>query len=343
MNDVSAVVSEVEEASSDTTAPSGSGGRAVGRGRWGRLRGRMLPYWLLVPALAALGLGLAYPLYRLGIMSVQEYGRRQHFGTEAPDWVGLDNFADIFGDAYFWTVLQRSVVFCAVNVALTMVLGTCVALLLGKLDRGMRTVVSVSLLLAWATPALTGTVVWQWMFDTRTGFVNASLTWIGNRIEWLTGADRVLYFEGHSWFAEPLSFFMVATLVIVWMGIPFVAFTLHAAMTQVPSDVEEAAAIDGAGTWQRFRDVTWPAIKPLFVVLVALSTLWDLRVFTQIYTLQAGGGTVRDTNLLGTWAFREATAGQHFDRAAAIAIVMVGITLLATMFHLRQMFKQDEV
>lgn len=337
------VVSEVEEASSGTTAPSSSGGRVVGRGRWARLRGRMLPYWLLVPALAALGLGMGYPLYRLGVMSVQEYGRRQHFGTEPPDWVGLDNFADIFGDDYFWTVLQRSLLFCAVNVALTLALGTLVALLLGKLDRGMRTLVSVSLLLAWATPALTGTVVWQWLFDTRRGFVNATLTWVGNRLEWLPGIDSAFEMEGHSWFAEPLSFFTVATLVIVWMGIPFVAFTLHAAMSQVPDDVMEAAAIDGAGTWQRFRDVTWPAIKPLFVVLVALSTLWDLRVFTQIFVLQAGGGTVRDTNLLGTWAYREATAGQHFDRSAAIAIVMVGITLLATMFHLRQMFKQDEV
>jgi N,N'-diacetylchitobiose transport system permease protein len=334
----STVVSEVEEASSGATAPSrrggsggGPGGRAVGRGRWDRLQGRMLPYWLLLPALAALGLGLAYPLYRLGVMSFQEYGRRQHFGTEAPGWVGFDNFADIFGDAYFWTVLQRSLLFCAVNVALTMVLGTCVALLLGRLERVMRTVVSVSLLLAWATPALTGTVVWQWIFDTRVGVANWFLTGLG------------FDYDRHSWFAEPLSFYMVATLVIVWMGIPFVAFTLHAAMTQIPSDVMEAAAIDGAGTWPRFRDVVWPAIKPLFVVLVALSTLWDLRVFTQIYVLQAGGGTVRDTNLLGTWAFREATAGQHFDRGAAIAIVMVGITLLATVFHLRQMFKQEEV
>ena len=112
------------------------------------------------------------------------------------------------------------------------------------------------------------------------------------------------------------------------MGIPFVAFTLYAAMTQIPTEVLEAASIDGAGPWPRFRDVVWPAIKPIFVVLVALSTLWDLRVFTQIYVLQEAGGVTSETNLLGTWAYREATTGNHFGRGAAIALVMVAINSL---------------
>jgi len=127
------------------------------------------------------------------------------------------------------------------------------------------------------------------------------------------------------------------------MGVPFVAFTLHAAMTQISGEVLEAAAIDGAGPWERFRDVVWPAIKPIFIVMTALSTLWDLRVFTQIYVLQEAGGISRTTNLLGTWAFREAVAGNDFGKGAAIALVMVAITLLLTVFHLRQMFRQQEV
>jgi N,N'-diacetylchitobiose transport system permease protein len=304
-------------------------GRGRWAGRWQR-RGRSLPYGLLVPCLIGLGLGLAYPLLRLVVMSTQDYGLAQQFGTP-PESVGLGNFTDIFGDAYFWTVLRRSLLFCLVNVTLTLVLGTLVAILLGKLGRGMRTLLSVALIMAWATPALTATVVWQWIFDSRSGVAN----WVLTRL----GFD----FERHSWLSQPFSFYMVATLIIVWMGIPFVAFTLHAAMTQIPHDVMEAAAIDGAGPWARFRDVTWPAIKPLFVLLTALSTLWDLRVFTQIYVLQEAGGLSRETNLLGTWAFREAVSGNHYGKGAAIALVMVGITLVLTSLWLRQLFRNQEV
>ena len=150
-----------------TPGPSPSGG--LRRSPFGpRRRRRLLPVALLVPALGALGVGLAYPLYRLAIMSTQDYGLRQQFG-QPPESVGLDNFGDILGDSYFWEVLRRSLVFCLVTVALTMLLGTLTALLLGRLGRGMRTALSVSLLFAWATPALTATVVWQWIFDTRSG------------------------------------------------------------------------------------------------------------------------------------------------------------------------------
>ena len=308
--------------------PSASGGTPSPRRTW-RLP-HLLPYALTVPALVAIGAGLGYPLYRLGIMSTQDYGLRQQFGAP-PEYIGFDNFTDILGDTYFWEVLRRSLVFCLLAVALTMVGGCGVAVLLGRLGRVMRTALSVSLLLAWATPALTATVVWQWIFDTRFGVVNWALTKLG------------FDYEGHSWLAEPLSFFTVALLIVVWMGIPFVAFTLYAAMTQISGEVMEAAAIDGAGSWARFRDVTWPAIKPIFVVLVALSTMWDLRVFTQIFVLQEAGGISTETNLLGTWAYREAVTGNHFGKGAAIALVMVSITLLLTVFHLRQMFRQEEI
>jgi N,N'-diacetylchitobiose transport system permease protein len=294
-----------------------------------RFRRWTLPYGLLVPCLVGLGLGLAYPLYRLVIMSTQEYGLEQQFGAP-PISVGLDNYTDIFGDSYFWTVLRRSLLFCAVCVGLTLFLGTLVALLLGKLGKLMRTAVSLSLILAWSVPPLSATVVWQWIFDSRIGVVNWVLTWLG------------FDYEGHSWLSEPWSFYMVA-MIVVWGAIPFVAFTLYAAMSQIPRDVMEAAAIDGAGPWQRFRDVTWPGIRPLFILLLVLSTLWDLRVFTQIFVLQEAGGLSRETNLLGTWAFREAVAGSHFGKGAAIAVVMVGITLLLTMFWLRRLFQQQEV
>ena len=170
----------------------------------------------------------------------------------------------------------------------------------------MRLLVSAALIIAWAMPALTATIVWQWMFDTEYGLVNWAL-------------DR----QGQSWFANQLTFFMIATIIVVWMGIPFVAFTVYAALTQIPEEIIEAARIDGA----RFRDVlryvSFPALKPILLILTSLSVIWDFRVFTQIYVLQNAGGITRDTNLLGVFAYRISIGENRFDIGAAVAVVMV--------------------
>ena len=284
-----------------------------------------LPYLLLLPAIVVLGVMLGYPLVRLVTMSLQEYGMAQVFGTPAP-WVGLANYREILGESYFWTVLWRTVTFCIVNVALTMVLGVLIALLLESLGKVMRLLVSASLIVAWSIPPVTATVVWQWMFDTQYGLMN-----------WALGR------QGESWLAEPLSFFFVAALIVVWMGIPFVAFTVYAGLTQVPTEIHEAAKLDGAGFVQRWRYVSYPALKPILLVLTSLSILWDFRVFTQIYVLQKAGGINRDTNLLGVYAYQISIGESDYGVGAAIAIVMVLITILLTLFYLRSMLRQDDV
>jgi N,N'-diacetylchitobiose transport system permease protein len=289
-----------------------------------RRRSSALPYVLLVPALVVLGVMLGYPLYRLGVMAAQDYGMRQVFGAPA-EWVGLDNFREILGDDEFWTVLWRTLVFCAVNVALTIAIGTLVALLLQALGPKMRTFVATALILAWAMPPLSSTIVWQWMFDTQYGLVN----WLLSR-------------PGHSWLAEPLSFFMVATIIVVWMGVPFVAFTLYAGLSQIPEAFVEAAHLDGATAWQRFRYVTFPMLKPILLIVTSLSVLWDFRVFTQIYVLQRAGGISRETNLLGVYAYRISIGENEFGVGAAIAIVMVAITVLLTITYLRAMLRDGE-
>ena len=100
-----------------------------------------------------------------------------------------------------------------------------------------------------------------------------------------------------------MTFFIVATIIVVWMGVPFVAFTIYAGLTQVPDDIVEAAELDGAGAWQRFRYIVLPTLKPILLILTSLSVLWDFRVFTQIYVLQKAGGITRDTNLLGVYIY----------------------------------------
>jgi N,N'-diacetylchitobiose transport system permease protein len=290
-----------------------------------RRRPSVLPYSLMFPAVVVLGVMLGYPLYRLVVLSLQDFGLAQVFGQPA-EWVGLDNFRAILTERYFWTVLWRTLLFCAANVAITMVLGVLIALLLQALGTRMRLLVATSLILAWAMPALTATVVWQWIFDTQYGLAN----WALSR-------------PGHSWLAEPLSFFMVATIIVVWMGIPFIAFTVYAALTQIPTELIEAAHLDGAGARARFRWVIFPAIRPILLILVSLSVLWDLRVFTQIFVLQRAGGVSRDTNLLGVYAYRISIGENDFDTGAAIAIVMVVITVLLTIGYLRSVLRQEGI
>jgi N,N'-diacetylchitobiose transport system permease protein len=284
-----------------------------------------LPYVLIMPSVVVLVLMLGYPLVRLATMSMQEYGLPQVFGQPAA-WVGLDNFRTILEDDYFWTVLWRTLIFCFVNVALTMVLGVLIALLLEALGKGMRLLVSASLIIAWAMPALTATIVWQWLFDTEYGLVNWAL-------------DR----QGESWWANQMTFFLVATIIVVWMGIPFVAFTIYAGLTQIPVELVEAAELDGARFRDIFRYVALPALKPILLILTALSVIWDFRVFTQIYVLQRAGGITRDTNLLGVFAYRISIGENRFDIGAAVAVVMLLITALLTIVYLRSMLKQEEL
>ncbi len=296
-----------------------------------RLGPALLPYGLLAPATLVLVLVLGYPLVRLLLMSVQSYGLKQQFGAPA-DFAGLDNFKRILTDHQFWVVLARTIGFCAETVILTMALGMLVALLIQRVGAVLRVLLLSSLLLVWAMPPLSSTVVWLWLFDTQYGLFNWALTTVG-------AGDYV----GHSWLSNPVSFFLVATLIVVWMGIPFVAFTLYAGLTQVPGDLLEAAQLDGANARQRFLHVIVPVLKPILLILTALSVLWNFRVFTQIYVLQSAGGITRDTNVLGIYAYRISFGESRFDVGAAIAVVMVVIMLVLSLFYLRQMTKTEEL
>ena len=294
------------------------------------VRRRSFPYALLVPAALALVVALGYPLVRQVVLSFQEYGLAQQFGQPAT-WVGLQNYTDLFTDSYLWTVVLRSLVFCFVNAGLTMAIGIAVALLLGQVARTVRILVQAGLLLAWAMPVLAGLTIWQWLFDSQYGVINYVLTNLG------------LDYAGHSWLLEPRSFFAVATVIVVWMSVPFVAFTVYAALTQLPGEILEAAEVDGAGAWARFRYVVIPTVKPVLMVVGLLQVIWDLRVFTQIYVLQKAGGVTSETNLLGTYIYRLGIGEGSFGKAAAVAMFMLLLTVVLTAGYVRSMLRQEEL
>ncbi len=287
-----------------------------------------LAFWLLAPASALLVVVLGYPIVNMVILSLQEAKLRNITrGTES--WNNFANYTKILGDPYFWEVVVRTIVFAFVCVLATMILGTLVALLLHKLGTKMRLFVLVGLLLAWATPAVTATQTWQFLFDTQFGVVNWALVELG--------FDQ---FEGYSWLANPLSLLSLAAIIVVWGAIPFVALTLFAGMSQVPNEIYEAASLDGASRWKQFWALTVPQLAPIFLILVALSTIWDFRVFTQVYILQKSGGIAKDTDLLGIYSYRVGFSGNDFGVGSAIGVVMVLMLLIVSVFYIRQMIRQ---
>ena len=291
-------------------------------------RGTSLPYLLIGPAVLALCLALGYPLVRQVVLSFQEFGLAQQFGGP-PEWVGLANYRELLTDAYLWRVTARTVTFCLVNAAVTMVLGVGLALVMRAMSTPVRLLAQTGLLLAWAMPVVASLTVWQWLFDTQYGVVNYVLTAMGGD------------FEGHGWLLRPLSFFFVATVVVVWMSVPFVAFTVYAALTQLPGELLEAAEIDGAGMVQRLRYVILPTIRTVLLVVGLLQVIWDLRVFTQVYILQEAGGSARDTNLLGTYIYRLGIGGGDFGTSAAVAVFMLALTVVLTAPYVRSMLRQE--
>ena len=288
------------------------------------------PYVLLTPAAAAIGAVLAYPLYLLVKMSFQKYGLFELIRHQGR-WIGTANYASIFHDGEFWRVVVRTIAFTAVCVSLTMVLGTAIALLLLQVGRFMRVALTTGLVLVWAVPTIVAVDIWRFMVDYEFGVANWTLTklHIGN-------------FVRHDWFASPWTGFAVFTALIVWGAIPFVTITVYAGLAQVPHELLEAAAIDGARPWAVFREVTLPLLKPILVILTSLSIIWDFQVFQQIWVMLDARPS-SDYYLMAIYAFHQSFQISEYGLGAAIAVVMVAILFLATLVYLRQMLRTGEV
>ena len=288
------------------------------------------PYLLILPALAVIAAVLGYPLYKLFVLSFQEYGLFQLISGDGI-WVGLDNYSQIVQDRRFWTVLVRTVAFTAVTVGLTMLVGTLIALLLARLGAAMRLLITTGLVLAWAMPPVVSVNIWSWMVDYEFGVLN-----------WTLQAMGLDHFDRHDWFANPWEGFAVIVAIVVWGAIPFVAITIYAGLTQVSRELVEAAAIDGAGGFRVFRDITLPILKPIFVILASLSVIWNFQVFSQIWIIR-GARPEEQYFLMSVYSFVESFNRSAYGLGAAIAVVTVLTMLGATFFYIRQMVKLGEI
>jgi N,N'-diacetylchitobiose transport system permease protein len=285
-----------------------------------------VPFLLLAPAVAVIAAVLAYPLYLLGSLSFQQYGLFELIRHDGR-WVGVDNYSTILGDSQFVDVLVRTVVFTAACV----VFGTLIALLLARLGSFMRLLLTTGLVLVWAMPVVVAVNIWIWMFDFEFGVVNYVLTelHLGDHVH-------------HDWFENSATGLAIIGAIVVWGAIPFVAITLFAGLTQVPKELVEAAALDGAGSVRIFRDITLPILKPIFVILTSLSIIWDFQVFNQVW-IARGGQPAEEYFLMAVYAFVESFRIQQYGLGSAIAVLMVGIMLVVTFFYIREMVRIGEV
>jgi N,N'-diacetylchitobiose transport system permease protein len=288
------------------------------------------PYVLLTPAAAVIGLVLAYPLFLLVKMSFQKYGLFELIRHQGK-WIGTANYASIFHDGEFWHVVLRTLVFTAVCVSLTMVLGTAIALLLLQVSRWVRIALTTGLVLAWAVPVIVAVNIWRFMVDYQFGVLNWTLTQL-----------HLGHFQRYDWFANPWTGFGVFTSLIVWGAIPFVTITVYAGLAQVPQELLEAAAIDGARPFAIFREVTMPLLMPIFVILTSLSIIWDFQVFQQIWVMLDSRPS-SDYYTMAIYAFHQSFQISEYGLGAAIAVVMVLFMFAATLIYLRQMLRTGEV
>ncbi|MFF3749439.1 carbohydrate ABC transporter permease [Streptomyces sp. NPDC002018] len=299
--------------------------RAAGAGRIPRT---LWPYLLIAPTVLGTAYLLVHPLVRNLVISFQTYGMGELIRGGAP-FAGLANYREILADAVFWEVVRRTFWWTAVNVVLIMVLATLVALMLQHLGRRTRLLVTSGLVLAWASPVIATTTVFQWLFSSRLGVVN-----------WLLVRLGFESYENYSWFADGGATFAILVLLVVWQSVPFAAITLHAALLTVPAELYESARLDGAGAVRIFRSVTLPLLRPLFALVLCLEVIWVFRCFAQIWAISKGGPGDATTTL-PVYAYRIAQSLHRYDLGAAVSTLTVLLLVAVLVVHLRQMFRQE--
>ncbi len=289
---------------------------------WARMKDSKLAYLYMGPAIVGMGFLIVIPFVVGSAVSLFTHQEGEF------TYVGLANFIDIIlSQEYgltdphsFYFTLLVTVGWTALNVFLHVSIGLALALLLRDPWMRLRGIYRVLLIIPWAIPNYITALIWRGMFHEQLGAVNGMLAWVG--------------VEPISWFSQFATAFAANVVTNTWLGFPFMMVVTLGALQAIPTDLEEAASVDGASRWQRFRHVTWPLLKPALVPAVVLGTVWTFNMFNVIYLVSEGapGGS---TDILVTEAYRWAfERGERYGLAAAYAtliFVIIGSwTWLAT-------------
>ncbi|HTZ93607.1 MAG TPA: sugar ABC transporter permease [Streptosporangiaceae bacterium] len=313
----------------------GKAGRAFRAGAFIR-RHKLAPYLLLTPALVGIALVLLWPLVQVVIFSFQNYGIPQITGVAPTQWVGLANFTSTFKDSEFWLSLRNTVMLAIVVVPATLVAGTIVGLLLNRLGKKMAAFVSTAALMAWATPPISAAVLFYWLVNPDGGVVDWTLSKLPH---WLVGSNN---WAQYNWTTTgAFQAYVVIAVLVVWQAFPFIAVSVLAGLKTIPTELLEAARVDGASPWRVFWKITYPMLKPIFLVLLLLSVIWDFNIFGQSYIITGFPGNQNEYNL-SLYLYDKAFASlpPSYGLGGAIALIFALILLVITVGYVRSSVRQ---
>lgn len=255
-----------------------------------------LPF--VLPAVILLGFVTIYPLLYVFWLSLQ----RRLLIFDISRFCGLENYRFLVTDGRFWNALENTVYFTSLSVSLELALGLSIALLLNR-DFAAKGLVRAVVLVPWAVPTVVSARMWEWIYNTDFGILNHLL---GQKINWLGSPGWAMH---------------AAVLMDVWKTTPFVVILLLAGLQVIPRDLYRAARVDGAGSWQTFRRITLPLLKPVLLVVLIFRTLDAFRIFDAVYVL-TGGGPANTTETLSIYAYKVLFQTLQFGYGSTLAVVV---------------------
>jgi multiple sugar transport system permease protein len=275
---------------------------------------------LIIPATVWLGLTIFYPILdgvRLSFLDVDIpiRGRAQHF-------VFLRNYADMFSRADFWSSFRVTMIYTVCFVVGAALLGLLTALLLNLRFR-WRTVARAAVIIPWAMPYVVAVLVWRWILDYHYGVLNFLLRDVLHVVS-----------KPVDWVGNPTLALVSVIGIAIWKEFPIATLMFIAGLQSIPGELYEAAQVDGAGAWARFRNVTLPLLRPVSLTVVLLLTIWGLKRVTVIYVLTKGG-PVRATETLVIQSYLEAFNFFHMSYAAAVGTFMLLVSLGISLVYLK--------
>lgn len=274
----------------------------------------MLPGFLAVGVIATLVLIMGPAFYAI---SLSFYDLPSL--TSEPVWVGLDKYVEVFSSAEFWRALWNGIIYAGLSIVLQVVLGIGFALLLNQPLLG-RAVLRGIAFLPYLLPPVVAVLTFKWMVDGSLGIVTVMMDDLG--------LPPIYWFETET--AARVS----VILISVWLWTPFVTTTFLAGLQTVPTQLYEAARVDGAGPVRRFFHVTLPSLKPILTVIVLLRGVWMFNKFDVVW-LTTGGGPLGATEHLPVLSYREAFALYDIGTGAAIATISFLILVAVVTLYFR--------
>ncbi|MGW2291336.1 carbohydrate ABC transporter permease [Streptomyces phaeochromogenes] len=279
----------------------------------------------LAPVTLYLVLFYAYPLYRNLDLSLRDYTVRSFVQGDAP-FTGLKNYETVFQDPTFGPALVHTMAFTAVCLLVQYAIGLALAVFFHQHFRLSATLRAL-FLVPWLLPLIVSASTWSWMLNSDSGIVNSVLNAVGiDSVNWLTSPE---------W---SLTSVIIAN---VWIGVPFNLVVLHSGLQSIPDSLYEAAALDGAGAWRRFWNITFPLLRPVSAITLLLGLVYTLKVFDIIWIMTKGGPADSSTTF-ATWSYRLGFGNllPAFGPGAAVGNLLVVAALAFGLVYLRVQRKQ---